>query len=496
MIETFNPTHVDAENVYDVGSLGCPSTAEAYYFYARASEDLTEGDVCVLSDVGTALRASNASAEVGHRLGVCVADASMGAYTWLQIGGTATFNVAAGTVPSNELSLSATPGMVYHGDANDILTNIFAQSVNGTKASGLIFFPLCIPQSQAGQTGVTLAQIASWARAGSTALIPTTRVGPAGTYANLNVYITDAIIRLAELEHFEDGLRHLETVVSPVSVRIAFADFSQYHIGSAQMPAPSTDAEMTITIATEGTHRFDLTSLAAKPAVFPATILSASNSIGFILNGTQYYLARLTSGQLVLGADSVGTRNVSITLTRLPPLIPRPIQGNKVVATNESGTAIIYEDKLDEAGVRTQVAAAIVAGTNITITPSGSGASQQLTIAARGSGGGNSQVLEVLSDIPTITGYSVGDIINVEGDLYELVDDEDNPNLITGTSALHDTNYYGDTTFSWQAVDPFNMRLNLSKSGVGSSPSRKDLWAVYDPDGRVLAHYTRKSKWC
>ena len=245
--------------------------------------------------------------------------------------------------------------------------------------------------------------IENFAQTGNAALVPTSKVGPVLTEPNLGAYITETEVRLSGLEGFEDGLRHTETVVAPVIVSIGASDFSQYHITGAMLPTQSVDAEMTITIATEGTHKFSLASFYAKPVVAPATILNAANSIPFILAGNQYYLARLASGQLVIGSDTVGDRNISIILTRIPPQLPRPVLNNKVVATNEHGS-IVYKD---EAG----------------------------------------RVLEVLASLPAVTGYSVGDIINGGGDLYELVADSDEANVITGTSALHNVNFYGDTTF-------------------------------------------------
>ena len=103
--------------------------------------------------------------------------------------------------------------------------------------------------------------------------------------------------------------------------------------------------------------------------------------------------------------------------------------------------------------------------------------------------------LDVRASLPAITGFDVGDIVNAGGDLYELVDDADENNTITGTSALHDTNYYGDSTFSWQAVDPFNMRLNLSKAGVGSSPPARIYGQFTSTAGVDRLHHLGALKW-
>ena len=334
---------------------------------------------------------------------------------------------------TDRLPASAISGLTQGGGLTDaqVRDQIAASLVGGTNVS--------IVSSGSGasrqlrfnvdnRVGIPADEVQDFAKVGNAALVSPTKVGPVLNDPNLSEHITATEVRLSELEGFEDGLRHTETVVAPVIVRIGASDFSQYHITGAMLPTQSVDAEMTITIATEGTHQFTLASFYAKPVVAPATILNAANSIPFILAGNQYYLARLASGQLVIGSDTVGDRNISIILTRIPPQLPRPVLNNKIVATDAHGS-IVYRDE----------------------TSAG-------------------ETLVVQASLPSITGFSIGDIINGGGDLYELVADSDEANVITGTSALHNVNFYGDTTFEWQAVDPFNMRLNLSKTGVGTSP--------------------------
>ena len=91
---------------------------------------------------------------------------------------------------------------------------------------------------------------------------------------------------------------------------------------------------------------------------------------------------------------------------------------------------------------------------------------------------GDAQTLESRSALPGIVGYSPGDIIDVEGILHELVADADAANLVSGISALHDTSYYGDSTFAWQVQAPYNMRANFSRGGIGAAPPAV-IYATY-----------------
>ena len=56
---------------------------------------------------------------------------------------------------------------------------------------------------------------------------------------------------------------------------------------------------------------------------------------------------------------------------------------------------------------------------------------------------GDVNELSPLASTPATTGYSVGDVINVNGDLLELVDDTDDSNVIRGTGAADGANYVG-----------------------------------------------------
>ena len=173
-------------------------------------------------------------------------------------------------------------------------------------------------------------------------LVPPAKVGPVGTATNLTNHLNGLGVRLSELEEFENSLRHTETVVSPVNVRIAFSNFAQYVITGAMLPSASEDAELTITIGVEGTYTFNLSALRAKSPVSNAATLSSSNSVGFVLGTTQYYLAWRSNRQLVIGSNNVGTRRISIIVRRLPPQLPHPTVANRIVGVNAAGE-IVYQ---------------------------------------------------------------------------------------------------------------------------------------------------------
>ena len=89
---------------------------------------------------------------------------------------------------------------------------------------------------------------------------------------------------------------------------------------------------------------------------------------------------------------------------------------------------------------------------------------------------GDSSTLTRRTALPSTTGFNDGDIISLSGVLYELVPPTEDAAVYRGTTVANaggDTGYYGDSTFRWQPTTPFNMRADLSKTGLGSSPPAK-----------------------
>ena len=71
--------------------------------------------------------------------------------------------------------------------------------------------------------------------------------------------------------------------------------------------------------------------------------------------------------------------------------------------------------------------------------------------------------------LPDTTGYSIGDIINVKGELYELVAGDQQRNVYRGVVEDLTGNLVGDSTFQWEETPP-NIRVNLSRAVLGGSP--------------------------
>ena len=83
-------------------------------------------------------------------------------------------------------------------------------------------------------------------------------------------------------------------------------------------------------------------------------------------------------------------------------------------------------------------------------------------------GTGSDNVLNALASEPALPGtFSVGDIINLSGVLYELVANTEDSNIYRGTVAARTGNFVGDAFFEWEGVSPFNRRLMIPKAAPG-----------------------------
>ena len=100
---------------------------------------------------------------------------------------------------------------------------------------------------------------------------------------------------------------------------------------------------------------------------------------------------------------------------------------------------------------------------------------------------GASDELSVRASLPSTSGFSVGDIINLSGVLYELVANTEDANIYRGTLAARSGNeagFFGDATIRWQVDDPYNIRMNLLRSGLSSPPT--NLYCRFEiSDGAV-----------
>ena len=91
------------------------------------------------------------------------------------------------------------------------------------------------------------------------------------------------------------------------------------------------------------------------------------------------------------------------------------------------------------------------------------------------------ETIQNQSALPSITGYNLGDKIDVGGTLYTLLANTEDIHIYQGTVEASPgglTGYFGDENFSWQNVDPHNMRGLFSKVALGSSPP-SFLWIKF-----------------
>ena len=101
-----------------------------------------------------------------------------------------------------------------------------------------------------------------------------------------------------------------------------------------------------------------------------------------------------------------------------------------------------------------------------------------------GAGNTTSQELEALASLPGTSGYTLGDIVNVAGELYELVAGTVDPHVYRGTVADQAGNLIGDSTFMWEGVNPYNIRAALLKSVLGASPPDSLFVEFHSSDGQ------------
>ena len=83
--------------------------------------------------------------------------------------------------------------------------------------------------------------------------------------------------------------------------------------------------------------------------------------------------------------------------------------------------------------------------------------------------------------LDTTNNFTVGDIINIDGVLYELVSSNEDNNVLRGTIAADaggQTGYFGDDAFRWQTVSPYNMLLMADQVPLGHSPP-DNLWVKF-----------------
>lgn len=95
--------------------------------------------------------------------------------------------------------------------------------------------------------------------------------------------------------------------------------------------------------------------------------------------------------------------------------------------------------------------------------------------------------LEVRGSVPAVAGFSDGDLINVNGDLYELVASGAATNVLTGIIAAKTSGIIGDDTLEIKAAGgrPNPVVVRLSQPALGSSPPGFILVKIQASNGFV-----------
>lgn len=123
---------------------------------------------------------------------------------------------------------------------------------------------------------------------------------------------------------------------------------------------------------------------------------------------------------------------------------------------------------------------------------------QTLQIESDGQGGAvlrfapernDAETLEVRSAVPATAGFSVGDIVNVSGDLYELIASGAATNVLTGVAEAYvGGQYVGTPAVQWRTaeggVNPLIVRL--PQPVLDAAPGRPDyIYVEFHADGGV-----------
>ena len=269
-------------------------------------------------------------------------------------------------------------------------------------------------------------------------------VDSAGTGETPLLWSADRLVDLVDqhagdaADALETGLRYDRGIALAATAVVGISDLPYQLSGNPHVPAIEPGARITWTVSRDGisapqSQTVSYEAFTTLPTISsPATTLTDNNALRLYnaADAEDYFLAQGSDGHFRFGADSIDTYTVTITIDAIDL---------EDWARKSNSTAVVPKSKL----------------------PSD---------VSYGQSGGSNNQLTARAALPSISGFGVGDLIKVGHNLYELVADTEDTHILTGISAVHDTNYAGDGVYSWQYVSPYNQRLNLSKSAVGSSP--------------------------
>ena len=246
--------------------------------------------------------------------------------------------------------------------------------------------------------------------------------------ASVDIHVASAIRPLPETRASRLELNVQDTGVGS----IAFADWSALaSLNAPALPAGGLTDDNSVSIDIIG-----ITFRVAKVVNVAGAADPADEYFGFAVSNNGSYTIGVNYIQLALEAFADrNTPNADVPFDRLP--IPDPGTGNaNKVATATASGGIVWQD--------TQSA------------PSAAGSDE----------------LHVRSAVPAITGFSLGDIINVNGELYELIASTEAPNVYHGVFESRESGaYFGDDFIDFGVNSPGNIRAHIPKTGLLTPPA-------------------------
>ena len=123
---------------------------------------------------------------------------------------------------------------------------------------------------------------------------------------------------------------------------------------------------------------------------------------------------------------------------------------------------------------------------------------KQLTIDADLPEQLGNKTLDVRTSLPAITDFTVGDMINLSGELYELVANTEDSNVLRGTlfNRTSNTSYWGsaasgEVDFEFQGVSPNDIGLNILRTSLPSPPANLYIRITLSSGQIADVHLTR-----
>ena len=202
-----------------------------------------------------------------------------------------------------------------------------------------------------------------------------------------------------------------------------------------------------------GSATIDVAALRAEPNVTAGTNLVVTSrtgdAIAFTLQGRQFYAAH--DGDNLILADGQVADNRSFTIA---------ISGYRVEQAADRATASTWDkDRLPSDTVYRPGTCAT--GRILERTASGWSCVEKP--------GGIASEVDATDTLPDVDDNSLGDLVNLDGALYELVASTEDPHIYRGVLEDRTGDFVGDSTIEWDDAAEA-IRVNLSRTVLGSSP--------------------------